>query len=521
MSNAPVRSNVECGSVIVPKDYFNASAGTSSIAFARQRAIGKSKGLVFLNPGGPGIPGTRMVLNPDLLFGEDRLIKAIGSDWDLIGFDTRGVGFSRPATNCFANPKDLDLFHANTVVERGLTISSLRNFSAPVAKQELVWQYKEFLALKQSQAAICAQAMGDELRYMGTSTIVRDIAFMTDVLDGPDAKINYFGSSYGSILGSYLVNMFPERIGYAVIDGVVEPSAWADKPNYKWPHDWLEDAEAAYRTFLQDCAKAGPARCALAQFDGQPWEYIQERLDIYFDELSEKPLPMPFGVRPGYLTSGGARSILFIALEVPRAWPRFAAMFGSAMFGNATDLYRMAVLQGGVHYDRLAISCADSTVPYSLEDYPKAEDLADEVIRTMQDTTMRFGSTAEYGEGDGGCQYWPYRSPGRFTGPWNATLDTPMLIISNTHDPITPKASGLRVNSNMPDSSVVLVQNSPGHTSHSVSSVCTETVIHHYFQGVIPKNGTTCDVDDETFPLPGSPFYFPDEAVESSLRMRR
>lgn len=107
-------------------------------------------------------------------------------------------------------------------------------------------------------------------------------------------------------------------------------------------------------------------------------------------------------------------------------------MFGSAMFGNATDLYRMAVLQGGVHYDRLAISCADSTVPRTVEDYPTAEDLADEVIRTMEDTSMRFGSVVEYGEGDGGCQFWPYRSPGRFTGPWNATLDTPMLIISNT-----------------------------------------------------------------------------------------
>lgn len=90
----------------------------------------------------------------------------------------------------------------------------------------------------------------------------------------------------------------------------------------------------------------------------------------------------------------------------------------------------------------------------------------------------------------------------------------------------------------MPESSVVLVQNSPGvcasyyaihrrltisvqHTSHSVSSVCTEEVIRQYFQGVIPINGTACEVDDETFPLPGSPSYIADEVVDLSFSMRR
>jgi hypothetical protein len=35
---------------------------------------------------------------------------------------------------------------------------------------------------------------------------------------------------------------------------------------------------------------------------------------------------------------------------------------------------------------------------------------------------------------DGGCEFWPTRGrgPKRFTGPWNATLEYPLLIISNT-----------------------------------------------------------------------------------------
>lgn len=37
----------------------------------------------------------------------------------------------------------------------------------------------------------------------------------------------------------------------------------------------------------------------------------------------------------------------------------------------------------------------------------------------------------------GGCRFWPTngRIKGRFTGPWNAKLETPMLVVSNVADP--------------------------------------------------------------------------------------
>jgi hypothetical protein len=35
---------------------------------------------------------------------------------------------------------------------------------------------------------------------------------------------------------------------------------------------------------------------------------------------------------------------------------------------------------------------------------------------------------------DGGCEFWPTRgrAPERFTGPFNASLEYPLLIIGNT-----------------------------------------------------------------------------------------
>ena len=45
----------------VPLDYFNASAGVAKIALGRYKATGTSrKGIVVLNPGGPGGLGKRL-----------------------------------------------------------------------------------------------------------------------------------------------------------------------------------------------------------------------------------------------------------------------------------------------------------------------------------------------------------------------------------------------------------------------------------------------------------------------------
>lgn len=91
----------------------------------------------------------------------------------------------RPAVRCFPSPLHRQLFTSNTVLEQGFAVSS--NLSDPRTRDQLIEQYKEFLAMKKSQAELCAENMGDALKYMGTTTVARDIAFMATVFDGPDA----------------------------------------------------------------------------------------------------------------------------------------------------------------------------------------------------------------------------------------------------------------------------------------------------------------------------------------------
>ncbi|KAJ7032625.1 hypothetical protein C8F04DRAFT_958675 [Mycena alexandri] len=184
----------------VPKDYFDPTAGTASIAIARFRATKHpKKGTVFLNPGGPGSSGTRLATQA--------FANLIGEDWELLGWDPRGINRTSPQVQCFDSQIDFNLFVANTVLEHGFTVAFTSNLSDPVIEAQLVEQSREYLVLQKTQAELCAKNMGNELRYMGTATVVRDLDIMAKIFDGEDGKINYWGTSYGSVLGAYLVNM--------------------------------------------------------------------------------------------------------------------------------------------------------------------------------------------------------------------------------------------------------------------------------------------------------------------------
>lgn len=424
----------------------------------------------------------------------------------MLSGDSRPVS---PKAQCFPTPEEYQLLISNTVLEQGFTIPSSQNASSPETRQMLLDQNREFLVLKESQGLVCEKNMGDELRYMGTANVVRDMDFMIRVFDGQDAKINYWGASYGSILGAYLVSMLPHRVGYVTIDGIANAVSWSNEPSHKWHKGWIDSAEATLEMYINDCFRAGPELCALVRPQNESPSEILRRIEDFLDELVIKPLPVPHASRPGFLTSGAVRGLLLMTLQRPGAWPTMSGALNEAMNGNGTVLYNSIVHSREwfkLDLVRLAVTCMDSPPPLSLEEYPTAEELTDVMMDSLSTVSRNFGASVSLGEQDGGCQYWPTKGggPERFTGPWNATLETPMLIVSNTHDPITPLKSGLLINSLMPNSSPIVIQNGPGHCSLAMPSLCTIKQVREYFDsGVIPQNGTRCDINTSTFPKPG------------------
>lgn len=46
--------------------------------------------------------------------------------------------------------------------------------------------------------------------YMGTAATVRDLVALADTIQGYGQPINFWAVTHGSLIGSYLINMFPE-----------------------------------------------------------------------------------------------------------------------------------------------------------------------------------------------------------------------------------------------------------------------------------------------------------------------
>ncbi|KAH9854634.1 TAP-like protein-domain-containing protein [Lenzites betulinus] len=485
----------ECGFVIVPLDYFNASAGVAKVALGRYNATSPNrKGIVLLNPGGPGAPGVSLATEsgPDFQ-------QLVGEEYDIIGFDPRGIGQTEPSTQCYSSADARQAFIANTVLDRGYDVAP--DVEDPFNRYHLIQTQRDADGLYKSQFEICGATMGDGLRYMGTSTVVRDIDFITKLLEGEETLINFYGLSYGSAIGQYLVNMMPDRVGHVVIDGILDAVEWSSVPSYKWERQWQVDTDDVYKLFMSECAKAGPSQCALAKYANDTGETVLARVEQFVNDLYYEPLAVPNATLSGILTNGRARLYLLGALISPTSWPDAAQAVAQAIDGDGTAILNAVNEKDNTDLQRSAVSCNDQN-PFAP---PTAQQVIDEQLYDLAHVT-RFSLSVVTSEPDAGCQFWPVTPPERFLGPWNNTLKNPMLVISNSLDPATPLKSGQLAQERQGNASArLLVQNGPGHTSLALPSLCKAQVLQAYFANdTLPAVGTVCQVDASPFPDPAN-----------------
>src|SRR5919197_1011403 len=193
----------ECGTVQVPLDYDQPNGATVSLAVVRLPATDPAHriGSLFLNPGGPGGSG----VDYTLFAGPFLYTPEVRAKFDLVGFDPRGIARST-AYHCFGTDKQWAPYFTP--------------FTFPSnAAEEQIWINAD-LYLDSS----CAQRgtkIGD---HMATADVARDLDVLRDAVG--DAKLNYAGVSYGTMLGQTYANMFPNKIRAMIIDGVLDPIAW-------------------------------------------------------------------------------------------------------------------------------------------------------------------------------------------------------------------------------------------------------------------------------------------------------
>jgi hypothetical protein len=115
----------------------------------------------------------------------------------------------------------------------------------------------------------------DILRFTSLATFSRG--------ENPDeAKLKFFGVSYGSILGTTFAQLFPNRVRRMITDGVMDPSDYYDGACTKS----VTQGDDAVHAFACQCFDAR-IKCAFFTDDSSP-EAILQRLDTILQDLGDQ-----------------------------------------------------------------------------------------------------------------------------------------------------------------------------------------------------------------------------------------
>lgn len=132
------------------------------------------------------------------------------------------------------------------------------------------------------------------------------------------AKLQYWGFSYGTYLGSTFSSMFPDRVSRVVLDGVVSAYDY----NHSLGNGSLVDTEKGWKSFYTYCYNAD--ECALRK-ENATVEDIKERFERILQSLYHSPLPVVSANGPEVLTYSDLKMIMFGATYQPQAVFAFLA----------------------------------------------------------------------------------------------------------------------------------------------------------------------------------------------------
>ncbi|KAG8930027.1 hypothetical protein FRC02_004760 [Tulasnella sp. 418] len=293
-----------CANFTVPLDWSNTASDQFAYLFVAKLQARNSPalGTIFMNPGDSSYPGTSY-----LRWKSELLSDITGGVFDIVSWDPRGIGFTYPRISCGA-PLDVDftddLLNARS---SGPSQADIDGFLANATTIETA--FKAF-------AQQCVDTHQDNLRYIGTVATARDLVALADAIEGPGSLIRYWGLSHGTLLGSYLLDLFPERIGRVVLDGVQDATLYSQSPSYLTYADSIRDADYALQAFFDACAEAGSSRCAIAvpgSTGTSLRQWINDLIDAAYDAVQAQNVGIR--VRPSVL-----RHLLQATAISPESW---------------------------------------------------------------------------------------------------------------------------------------------------------------------------------------------------------
>ncbi len=475
----------ECATVRLPLDYRKPKGKTTEIAVLRVKAKNQAKriGSLFVNPGGPGGSATSFALDAPYFLSDSLLQR-----FDVVGVDPRGIGASQNV-RCFPS------------VRAQTEVLNLMNVPFPVTAAE----EKNYITGSKKLGQACSTTGRPLTASSSTAEVARDMDVVRRAVG--DKKLSYLGFSYGSALGQYYANMFPDRFRALVVDGVLDPTAWVG--NDKQILDQrLRSSSGAYKALIEiltRCDKAGPTKCVFSE--GDPVRHFAQ----VANRLKTDPVEFPDGaggtIQVTYAIFISAVLGTLYGTEAGPGVTQLAAEVATAQEGGTTAplLKRVNAAKASRAYDfpyengldaGSTVICTDGKHPANASAWPAAVDRRDR-------EAPYFGRSWGWIDSQCATKTWTVRDTNAYTGPFTRRTASPVLVVGNFWDPATNYAGAVSSRRLLPNASL-LSSNNWGHTAYG-SGVCATTAIDNYLlTGKAPADGKTCTDAVQPFvePLP-------------------
>ncbi|KAI9163947.1 Tripeptidyl aminopeptidase [Paramyrothecium foliicola] len=457
---------LDCGTFDVPIAYEEGNSTdargneTVSLFLTKLNSTGDAKqGYLFLNPGGPGVPASSylagVALLPQLSFSED-----VRKEYVIIGVDPRGTGFSSPIK---CDPK--------TWNERVPTfVNDSRGFEALKERNR-------------RRGESCANLTGPLLDHLDSVHVAKDLDLVREALGAN--KFNYFGLSYGSLIGATYTSLFPGRVGRLALDGLIDHSQ-------SEVSTLLTEAttyEATLNQFFEWCDKN--STCPLHGNN------TKKSFDTLLARADARAIPAPGcnGTCRSSVTGEDIRynvqfPLSFYDVPVGPGWVALGGYIAQALEGNATGLSSPLVTDEtsvsflGSEFVYLAIGCQDWR--------HRARSVTDltQRLRAVQTFAPRTAGAGQMYYYQSACIGWPAPvTNGQSALPVRISRAPPILLVNSVYDPYSSIvwADGLR--QQIPRA-VSITRNGPGHISHYFLGETRDAIDTYLAKGKLPKDGT-------------------------------
>ena len=436
---------LECATIPVPLNYSDPGGEQIELVVSRlaSKNPAKRRGVLMLNPGGPGGSGLAF---PDFLASRGMPDSVLDS-YDVIGMDTRGIGDSAPVS-CGFTPDQAYLGNIPPYAVDEAEVAEQAELAKGVAEQ-------------------CAAHDGDgRLRHLSTANMARDLDSVRAALG--EERTSFLGYSYGSALGAAYASMFPERSDRVVVD-----SNLADT---HLDRDALRRYALGFEETFPDFATWVAARHDAYGLGRTP-EEVRETYFRTAERLDEAPV--------NGIDGRVFRLATFVGLYGETAYGRTAQTWQSLLAGEEAP--QPAAAADAPPTDNpwsvfLGVTCNDVDWPSDVGTYQRA------VAEDRERYPMYGAASANISP----CAFWgdPAEPPVVIDdqGPAN------VLVLQNRRDPVTPHRNAEILDEKFGDRSRLVSVEGSGHGVYLMggNACALNTTTDFLVEGRLPEEDTAC-----------------------------